>query len=68
MFDYSEIDSLKTFTGTHPQVMTARINRQNWKFVFDLKNKNFSFKNNLKIIIEKYTGWRIGEYKNYKKI
>ena len=56
MFDYSEIDSLKTFTGTHPQVMTARINRPNWKFVFDLKNKKFSFKNDFKMIIEKYTG------------
>lgn len=68
MFDYSEVDSLKAFTGTHPQVMLPRINRQNWKFIFDLKKKKLSFKNKFKSVVEKYTGWRIGEYKNYKKI
>lgn len=68
MFDYSEVDSLKAFSGTHPQVMIPRINRQNWKFIFDLKKKKLSFKNKFKSVVEKYTGWRIGEYKNYKKI
>ena len=68
MFDYSEVDSLKTFNGTHPLVMLPRINSQNWKFTFDFKNKKLSIKNKLKAVVEKYTGWRMGEYKNYKKI
>ena len=29
-FDYSEIDSLRNFNGTHPAVMQARIARVNW--------------------------------------
>ncbi len=68
MFDYSEVDSLKAFTGTHPQVMIPRITRQNWKFKFDLSKKKLSFKNKFKAVVESLTGWRIGEYKNYKKI
>ena len=68
LFDYSEVDSLKLFTGTHPQAMLPRINSQNWKFKFDFKNKKLSFKNKFKAVVEQLTGWRIGEYKNYKKI
>lgn len=66
MFDYSEINSLKSFTGTHPAVMQARINRQNWIFKFDLSKKKLSLKHRIKIFIENSTGYRIGEYKNYK--
>lgn len=66
LFDYSEINSLKAFTGTHPAVMLPRINKQNWHFKFDLSKKKLSFKHRFKIFVEKITGWRIGEYKNYK--
>jgi hypothetical protein len=68
MFDYSEIDSLKLFSGTHPEVMHKRINSKNWKFKFDFSKKKLSFKHKVKIFVEKISGWRIGEYKNYKKI
>jgi glycosyltransferase involved in cell wall biosynthesis len=67
-FDYSEIDSLSHFEGTHPKVMQARIERVNWLFNFDIKVKKLSFKNRLRIAIEKLTGWRIGEYRNYRLI
>jgi hypothetical protein len=66
MFDYSFIKSLKQFIGTHPAVMHHRVENQNWKFVYDLNKKNLSFKNKFKTVVEKYTGWRVGEYKNYK--
>lgn len=66
MFDYSEIDSLAVFTGTHPQVMSNRITQQNWNFKFDISKKKLKLKNKIKMIIEKWTGYRIGEYKNYK--
>lgn len=68
IFDYSEIDSLQIFNGTHPKVMTTRINRLNWKFNFDLSRKNMAAKEHVLYFIEKLTNYRIGEYKNYKKI
>ena len=67
-FDYSVIDSLSHFTGAHPAVMKDRIARQNWKFSFDPTLKRLSVKSRLKMFIEKYTGWRVGEYKNYRLI
>ncbi|MDR1724923.1 MAG: hypothetical protein LBR28_00825 [Bacteroidales bacterium] len=67
-FDYSQIDSLKHFEQTHPLVMQKRITEQNWKFDFDPTKKNFGFKAFLLHKFEQITGYRIGEYKNYKII
>lgn len=68
-FDYSGIDSLQHFKGEHPKVMQDRINKMNWKFSFDPTTQNkLSFKSKVLMFIEKKTGWRIGEYKNYKII
>lgn len=67
-FDYSQIDSLALYTGTHPKVMEQRINNKNWQFTFDPTKKKFSFKTRILYYIEKLTAWRIGEYKNYKII
>lgn len=67
-FDYSVIDSLKLFEGTHPEVMKDRIERVNWKFDFDPTKKDFGLKTKILHKIEDLTGWRIGEYKNYKII
>lgn len=65
-YDYTGIDSLEKFTGTHPAVMHERINKQNWKFDYDPSMKKLSFKDNFLLFIEKLSGWRIGEYRNYK--
>jgi glycosyltransferase involved in cell wall biosynthesis len=67
-FDYAGIDSLTTFTGTHPAVMQARLERVNWQFDFDIREKKLSFKNRVRAFIEKLTGWRIGEYKNFRVV
>ncbi len=67
-FDYSSIDSLTSFNGTHPEVMQPRIQAINWKFSFDPTQKQFTFKQKFLRLVEKLTGWRIGEYKNYKII
>jgi glycosyltransferase involved in cell wall biosynthesis len=67
-FDYSEIDSLTNFIGTHPAAMQTRIARVNWLFNFDIKEKKTSLKTQFRNWIEKQTGWRIGEYKNYRLI
>ncbi|HRS53558.1 MAG TPA: hypothetical protein P5250_02490 [Bacteroidales bacterium] len=66
-FDYSQIDSLQHFKGTHPKVMLNRINEKNWFFSFDPTNrKNLKGLNKILYWIEKKMNYRIGEYKNYK--
>ncbi len=67
-FDYSGIDSLAHFTGTHPQVMHQRIESRNWTFDVDPTQKKFSLLTRILYWIEKKSGWRIGEYKNFRLI
>lgn len=67
-FDYSQIDSLAKFRGTHPQLMQKRIDQMNWKFAFDPTKKKLSLKLKILLFIERRFGWKIGEYKNYKVI
>jgi hypothetical protein len=67
-FDYSQIDSLTLFNGTHPAVMQDRINTKNWSFDFDPSKKVFSLKARFLYWVEKKLGWKIGEYKNYRVI
>lgn len=67
-FDYSQIDSLALFKDSHPKVMKERIDALNWEFSFDPANKRLPFKSVLLNKIELLTGWRPGEYKNYKLI
>jgi hypothetical protein len=64
-FDYTGIDSLQPFKETQPEVMKERILRMNWEFDYDISQKNFSLKSKILYWIEKWTGWRVGEYKNY---
>jgi glycosyltransferase involved in cell wall biosynthesis len=67
-FDYSNIDSLKHFQGTHPAVMKTRIDAMDWKFEADPTKKKFGLKARVLYWIEKNLGWRVGEYKNYQLI
>lgn len=67
-FDYSTIDSLKHFTGSHPKVIQKRIKNSNWTFNFDPTQKNMSLKDWFLYIFEKYTRHRIGEYKNFRNL
>lgn len=64
-FDYSGIDSLARFTGTHPAVMQNRIARKNWEFPYNPELRQLSVKNRFLHFIEKKSGWRPGEYKNF---
>ena len=65
-FDYSQIDSLAKFAGTHPIVMQERVQKQNWKFDFDPTKKKWGFKMKFLMWVEINFGWRIGAYKNYR--
>lgn len=64
-FDYSQIDSLELFTGSHPLLMQERIKMLNWKFEHDISIKKYSIKEKVQRLIEKIFKIRIGEYKNY---
>lgn len=67
-FDYSQIDSLEEFKGTHPQVFQARVKAADWNFKFDSSQIKLSIKDKFLLFIEKTTGWKVGEYKNYRVI
>lgn len=64
-FDYSGIDALEKFTGSHPNVMKERIGRLNWKFDHDLSKNKLSVREILKRLVSGIAGYRIGEYRNY---
>lgn len=67
-FDYSGIDSLSRFRGVHPVVIRDRIAASNWKFTFDPTKRKRSLKQIFLKVIEDFTGWRIGEYRNYRLV
>lgn len=65
-FDYSGIDSVARFMGTHPVYMAQRIAATNWHPGLDPGRKRSGPKDLLLRSIERVTGLRIGEYRNYK--
>jgi hypothetical protein len=68
-YDYYHIDKLAAFTGTHPVVIKNKIKEVNWEFEFDVtKTQKMRFKHKVAFFIESITGYRVGEYKNYKLI
>ena len=67
-FDYSQVDSLQRFTGTHPAVMHERIRQQNWRYDHDMSRNQHRFKDQFKRWLEQLTGYRMGEYRNYKLV
>jgi glycosyltransferase involved in cell wall biosynthesis len=66
-FDYSKVDGLKRFKGTHPQVMLERIAKSNWQFDYEMSFLKVKIKDRFKKLILKTTGIELG-YKNYIKI
>lgn len=66
-FDYTGIDAIELFQGTHPSVMLDRIGKKRWKFDFDPAFSSLSLKDRVKLALRKYAGIELG-YKNYVKI
>ncbi len=64
-FDYSSIDALKVFTGTHPAVMQNRIAAANWKFEHDLTYNKIKWKDRFKNGVERVTGKRPFDHNNF---
>ncbi len=67
-FDYGDIHSLARYELPHPVVMQPRIKAQNWQFSFDPTRRKPPLKERFSLFIEKLTGRRIGEYRNYERI
>ena len=65
-FDYTRIDEVSHFTGTHPAVMQPRIKRVNWTFSFDpTKRQSLPLRRRLLNYIYRTFGLHIGEFRNY---
>jgi len=66
-FEYSGINTLALFKGSHPAIILERIEKKNWKFDYDIVFSNLSIKDRFKKFLRKYLGIEIG-YKSYIKI
>ncbi|MFT3680287.1 MAG: glycosyltransferase family 2 protein [Ferruginibacter sp.] len=68
-FDYSNVDTLSEFKGTHPAVMKSWVDKEDWGFERDTAVKKFkNAKHRLLYFLNKQFGWRPFEYRNYIKI
>lgn len=67
-FDYSNIDLLELYKGTHPAIFKKRIGAANWEFNYDKKRVKTNLKYRVLFWIEKWTGWRVGENRNYRSL
>ncbi len=68
-FDYSDIDSVTSFQGTHPAVMDELVKKEDWAFDIDTRQKKFkNVKHRALYFLWKQFGWRPFEYSNYKRI
>jgi glycosyltransferase involved in cell wall biosynthesis len=67
-YDYCKGGKLKLFEGIHPEVMSERKHKQNWRFCYEQDKIQQPLKEKLLDLIESRCGWRIGEYKNYVMI
>lgn len=64
-YRYDGSEPLERFAGTHPAVMQARIAAMNWQFDSDPAAARRPLKERLSHWIERLTGRRPGEYKNF---
>ena len=68
-FDYSKIDSVTPFEGTHPIVMKELVDKEDWAFNRDSTKKNFkNIKHRVLYFLWRKFGWRPFEYSNYRRI
>lgn len=67
-FDFNNVDKLEKFTGEHPVYMKEVIEKKDWEFEYDPSKSNMKFKDRILNRIEKATGKRLFEYRNYKLI
>jgi len=68
VFDYNNADRLRVFEGSHPSVFSERIKNAPANLNIDLKTlgKGMGFRRKVLQKLEDLSGYRLGEYKNYK--
>jgi len=66
-FDYNNIDLLKLYNGSHPKAIETRIKEANWNFKYNPAKVKTNLKYRFLFWVEKLTGWRVGENKNYNQ-
>ena len=67
-FDFTLVDILEEFKGSHPAIMQNRINSQDWEFNYNSPKNNMTLKERLLYAIQKLTGKQLFTYKNYRII
>ena len=67
-FDFRRTLFLERFAGTHPKVMQDRIARQALKYEPPAGSNRRGLKDLLKHWVQRLTGWRPGEYRNFKRL
>jgi glycosyltransferase involved in cell wall biosynthesis len=65
-YAYEGKEPLRRFEGTHPSVMRRRVAAMNWRFTGDPAAFPLRAKDRWKLAVERLTGWRPGEYRNYR--
>lgn len=67
-FDYSQVEAVQRFEGTHPAVFQPRVAAINWTFDKDPSERKLSLSHRLLDAVERLTGRRLFEYRNYTLI
>ena len=68
-FDYSNIDSVTLFEGTHPSVMKELVASENWNNNINTKDKNFNnIQHRVLSFLWRKVGWLPFEYCSYKRM
>jgi hypothetical protein len=67
-YAFQLVNALQKFNGRHPAVMQERISKMDWKFHYETSRNKLRLKDHFKNWIEKLTGKRPFDYKNYKII
>jgi glycosyltransferase involved in cell wall biosynthesis len=67
-FDFTLVDVLEEFKGSHPAIMQNRINSQDWEFNYNPPKNNMTLKERVLYAIQKLTGKQLFTYKNYRII
>jgi hypothetical protein len=68
LHEYGNVSSLALFADTHPQVMQQRVGNMDWDFEFDVRQKRIPLKYRLLDFIERCTGKRLFEFRNYRLV
>ena len=67
-YDFSTMETIKAFEDTHPKVMETRVKNQVSDFKMNYQKIQKGLIRILLDFIERVSGYRVGEYKNYKII